>query len=60
MKLTSKSRRFELQDKGKAVVYRDRRQALLEELATYLNFSFEDDIDAATGKASGFVNLCRR
>ena len=50
-------RRFELQDKGKAVVYRDRRQALLEELATYLNFSFEDDIDAATGKASGFVNL---
>jgi flagellar hook-associated protein FlgK len=50
-------RRFELQDKGKAVSYRDRRQALLEELSSYMNFSFEDDVDATTGKVSGFLNL---
>ena len=50
-------RRFELQDQGKAVVYRDRRQALLEELSTYLNFSLEDDIEQNTGKSSGFLNL---
>ena len=50
-------RRFELQENGKAVVYRDRRQALLEELSTYMNFSFEDDIDQNTGKSSGFLNL---
>ncbi|MAK46999.1 MAG: hypothetical protein CMI24_07075 [Opitutae bacterium] len=50
-------RRFELQDKGKAVSYRDRRQALLEELAGYMNFTFEDDIDPTTNKVSGFLNL---
>ena len=50
-------RRFELQDNGKAVVYRDRRQALLEELSSYLNFSIEEDVDSTTGKESGFINL---
>lgn len=50
-------RRFELLDKGKAVSYRDRRQALLEELSTYINFKTEDDISTATGKPSGFVNI---
>ena len=50
-------RRFELQDSGKAVSYRDRRQALLEELAGYINFSFEEDVDPTTNKTSGFLNL---
>ena len=50
-------RRFELQDSGKAVSYRDRRQALLEELAGYMNFTFEDDVDPTTNKVSGFLNL---
>lgn len=50
-------RRFELQDNGKAVVYRDRRQALLEELSSFLNFSIEEDIDPATGIGSGLINL---
>ena len=43
-------RRFELQDNGKAVVYRDRRQALLEELSSYLNFSIEEDVTKPPGK----------
>ena len=50
-------RRFELQDSGKAVSYRDRRQALLEELAGYINFTFEEDVDPTTNKTSGFLNL---
>ena len=50
-------RRFELQDNGKAVVYRDRRQALLEELSSYMNFSLEEDIDPTSGKSSGFLNV---
>ena len=50
-------RRFELLDQGKATLYRDQRQKLFEELGGYINFSKEDDISAATGKESGFVNL---
>ena len=50
-------RRFELLDQGKAVSYRDHRQKLLEELGSYINFKQEDDISAATGEVSGFVNL---
>ena len=50
-------RRFELQDKGKAVTYRDRRQALLEELSKLMDFKTEEDMDAQTGLPSGFLNL---
>tara|TARA_B100000212_G_scaffold199960_1_gene150800 strand:- start:5327 stop:8719 length:3393 start_codon:yes stop_codon:yes gene_type:complete len=50
-------RRFELQDKGKAVSYRDRRQALLEELSRLMDFKVVDDIDSTTGKPSGFINI---
>lgn len=50
-------RRFELLDQGKATMYRDQRQKLFEELGSYINFSKEDDVSAATGKESGFVNL---
>ena len=50
-------RRFELQDKGKAVTYRDRRQALLEELSQLMDFKVEEDVDPATGLPSGFINL---
>ncbi len=50
-------RRFELLDQGKAVSYRDQRQKLFEELGSLINFSQEDDVSAATGKVSGFVNL---
>ena len=50
-------RRFELQDKGKAVTYRDRRQALLEELSQLMDFKVEEDVDPVTGLPSGFINL---
>lgn len=50
-------RRFELQDKGKAVTYRDKRQALLEELSKLLDFKVEEDVDPASGLPSGFINL---
>ena len=50
-------RRFELQDKGKAVTYRDRRQALLEELSELMDFKVEEDVDPQTGLPSGFINL---
>ena len=36
-------RRFELQDKGKAVTYRDRRQALLEELSQLIEKYNEEE-----------------
>jgi flagellar hook-associated protein FlgK len=48
-------RRFQLQDKGTAVSYIDRRQALLEELSQIIDFTTEDDI--VDGKPSGFVNI---
>ena len=48
-------RRFQLQDKGAAVSYIDRRQALLEELSQIINFTTEDDV--VDGKPSGFVNI---
>ena len=48
-------RRFELQDKGKAVTYRDKRQALLEELSQLMDFKVEEDV--VDGKPSGFLNL---
>ena len=50
-------RRFELQDKGKAVTYRDRRQALLEELSQLMDFKVEEDVDPESGLPSGFINL---
>lgn len=50
-------RRFELQDKGRAVSYRDRRQALLEELSRLMDFKVVDDVDSTTGKPSGFINI---
>ena len=52
-------RRFELQDNGKAVVYRDRRQALLEELSSYLNFSIEEDVDSTTERIRLHQFICR-
>ena len=48
-------RRFQLQDKGTAVSYIDRRQALLEELSQIIDFSTEDDM--VEGKPTGFVNI---
>lgn len=48
-------RRFELQDRGKAVSYRDRRQALLEELAQIIDFEVEEE--TLGGKPTGFINL---
>ena len=48
-------RRFQLQDKGTAVSYVDRRQALLEELSQIIDFTTEDDV--VDGKPSGFVNI---
>ena len=30
---------------------------IFEELGSYINFTKEDDVSAATGKESGFVNL---
>jgi flagellar hook-associated protein FlgK len=50
-------RRFELQDKGKAATYRDRRQQLLEDLSKYMDFKVEDDVDPTSGQASGLLNL---
>ena len=48
-------RRFQLQDKGTAVSYIDRRQALLEELSQIINFTTEDDL--VDDKPSGFINI---
>jgi flagellar hook-associated protein 1 FlgK len=50
-------RRFELQDKGKAVTYRDRRQALLEDLSKLMEVKVEDAADLNTGEATGFLNV---
>lgn len=50
-------RRFELQDKGKAVTYRDRRQALLEDLSKLMEFKVEVGEDATTGESTGFLNI---
>ncbi|MBC8349930.1 MAG: hypothetical protein H8E24_15125 [Verrucomicrobia bacterium] len=50
-------RRFELQDKGKAATYRDRRQQLLEDLSKLMDFKVEDDVDPTSGQASGLLNL---
>ena len=50
-------RRFELQDKGKAVAYRDRRQELLEQLSRLLDFKTAEDIDKTSGLPSGFLNV---
>lgn len=50
-------RRFELQDKGKAVTYRDRRQALLEDLSKLMEVNVEEGEDATTGEATGFINI---
>jgi flagellar hook-associated protein FlgK len=50
-------RRFELQDKGKAVTYRDRRQALLEDLSKLMEIKVEIGEDSATGEATGFLNV---
>lgn len=53
-------RRFELQGKGKAVSYIDRRQALLEELSRLMDFIVEEDKDPNTDKPSGFLNIFAR
>jgi flagellar hook-associated protein FlgK len=50
-------RRFELQDKGKAATYRDRRQQLLEDLSKHMDFKVVDDVDPTSGQASGLLNL---
>ena len=50
-------RRFELQDKGKAVTYRDRRQALLEDLSKLMDANVEEGQNANTGEATGFINI---
>jgi flagellar hook-associated protein FlgK len=50
-------RRFELQGKGKATTYHDRRQQLLEDLSKHMDFKVEDDFDPTTGQASGLLNL---
>jgi flagellar hook-associated protein FlgK len=50
-------RRFELQGKGKAATYRDRRQQLLEDLSKHMDFKVEDDVDPNSGQASGLLNL---
>ena len=50
-------RRFELQDKGKAVTYRDRRQALLEDLSKLMEVKVEVGEDATTGESTGFLNI---
>ncbi|MBU62431.1 MAG: hypothetical protein CMI26_08010 [Opitutae bacterium] len=50
-------RRFELQGKGKATTYRDRRQQLLEDLSRHMDFKVEEDFDPNTGQASGLLNL---
>ncbi len=50
-------RRFELQDKGKAVTYRDRRQSLLEDLSKLMEIKVEEGEDAGTGEATGFLNI---
>ena len=50
-------RRFELQDKGKAVTYRDRRQALLEDLSKLMEVNVEEGEDATTGESTGFINI---
>jgi flagellar hook-associated protein FlgK len=49
-------RRFELLDQGKAVSYRDERQALLESLAGYVNFNTKEEVNDQ-GKPTGFLNL---
>jgi flagellar hook-associated protein FlgK len=49
-------RRFELLDQGKAVSYRDERQALLESLAGYVNFTTQAEVNEQN-KPTGFLNL---
>ena len=49
-------RRFELLDQGKAVSYRDERQALLESLAGYVNFTAKEEVNDQN-KPTGFLNL---
>jgi len=49
-------RRFELLDQGKAVSYRDERQALLEQLAGYVNFTTQAEVDEQNNP-TGFLNL---
>lgn len=50
-------KRFELLDQGKAVTYRDNRQGLLEDLSKLINFNISPEVDAATGRDTGFWNL---
>ena len=42
---------------GKAVTYRDNRQGLLEDLSKLINFNISPEVDAATGRDTGFLNL---
>ena len=50
-------RRFELQDKGLAVTYRDRRQALVEDLSKLMEVSVEEGFDEVSGESTGFLNV---
>ena len=50
-------KRFELLGQGKAVTYRDNRQGLLEDLSKLINFEVNPEVDAATGRDTGFWNL---
>jgi flagellar hook-associated protein FlgK len=49
-------RRFELLDQGKAVSYRDERQALLERLSGYVNFTTNEEVNEENNP-TGFLNL---
>ena len=50
-------KRFELLGQGKAVTYRDNRQGMLEDLSKLLNFKIDPEVDAGTGRETGFWNL---
>jgi flagellar hook-associated protein FlgK len=49
-------RRFELLDQGRAVSYRDERQALLERLAGYVNFTTKEEVNEVNNP-TGFLSL---
>lgn len=50
-------KRFELMDRGAAVSYRDRRQGLLEDLSKLIDFKIDPEINAETGKETGFWGI---
>ena len=50
-------KRFELLGQGKAVTYRDNRQALLEDLSKLIDFKIEPEIDPNSNNETGFWNI---